>query len=71
MNHYQIFVVGYIIWRNIGVYTLVGYGVLFIITIPMQSYVGIITGKLRNLTAKLTDRRVQLMSELIAGIQVQ
>ncbi|XP_057334742.1 ATP-binding cassette sub-family C member 4-like isoform X2 [Microplitis mediator] len=36
----------------------------------MQSYVGKITGKLRNLTAKLTDRRVQLMSELIAGIQV-
>ncbi|XP_057334744.1 ATP-binding cassette sub-family C member 4-like [Microplitis mediator] len=66
----QIIVIGYIIWRSIGIYTLVGYGVLFLITIPMQGYVGVVTGKLRNLTAKLTDRRVQLMSELIAGIQV-
>ncbi|CAD6203315.1 GSCOCT00009756001.2-RA-CDS [Cotesia congregata] len=66
----QIIVIGYIIWRSIGIYTLVGYGMLFLITIPMQSYVGMVTGKLRDVTAKLTDRRVQLMSELIAGIQV-
>ncbi|CAD6227313.1 GSCOCT00011969001.2-RA-CDS [Cotesia congregata] len=66
----QIFVVGYIVWRNIGIYTLVGYGVLCLVTIPMQSYVGKISGKLRKVTAKLTDRRVQLMSELISGIQV-
>ncbi|CAD6203313.1 GSCOCT00009755001.2-RA-CDS [Cotesia congregata] len=66
----QIIVIGYIIWRSIGIYTLVGYGMLFLITIPMQGYVGIVSGKLRNVTAKLTDRRVQLMSELIAGIQV-
>ncbi|XP_074115828.1 ATP-binding cassette sub-family C member 4-like [Cotesia typhae] len=66
----QIIVIGYIIWRSIGIYTLVGYGMLFLITIPMQSYVGIVTGKLRKVTAMLTDRRVQFISELISGIQV-
>ncbi|XP_057334745.1 ATP-binding cassette sub-family C member 4-like isoform X1 [Microplitis mediator] len=66
----QVIVIGYLIWRSIGVYTLIGYGVLLLMTIPMQCYVGVRTGKLRNLTAKLTDRRVQFMSELIAGIQV-
>ncbi|XP_053595920.1 ATP-binding cassette subfamily C member 4-like [Microplitis demolitor] len=66
----QIVVIGYIVWRRIGIYTLVGYGVLFLITIPMQGYVGAVTGKLRNTTAKLTDRRVQLINEIIFGIQV-
>ncbi|XP_057334272.1 ATP-binding cassette sub-family C member 4-like [Microplitis mediator] len=66
----QIIVIGYIIWRSIGIYTLVGYGVLFLITIPMQGYIGAVTGKLRNSTAKLTDRRVQLISKIISGIQV-
>lgn len=67
---HQVAVIGYLIWRSIGIYTLVGYGVLLLITVPMQWYVGVMTGKLRNLTAKLTDRRIQLMSELISGIQV-
>ncbi|KAG8041564.1 hypothetical protein G9C98_002857 [Cotesia typhae] len=59
----QVAVIGYLIWRSIGIYTLVGYGVLLLITVPMQGYVGVMTGKLRNLTAKLTDRRIQLMKK--------
>ncbi|XP_034944749.1 multidrug resistance-associated protein 4-like [Chelonus insularis] len=66
----QIVVVGIIMWQSIGVYTLVALGSLMIMTIPLQSYLSKISGYLRELIAKLTDRRIQLMSELIAGIQV-
>ncbi|KAH0534630.1 hypothetical protein KQX54_006034 [Cotesia glomerata] len=66
----QIVVVGYIMWQSIGIYTLIGFGSLFLLTIPIQAYASILSGKLRASIAGLTDRRVQLMSELVAGIQV-
>ncbi|CAD6222001.1 GSCOCT00005267001.2-RA-CDS [Cotesia congregata] len=66
----QIIVVGYIMWQSIGIYTLIGFGSLLLLTIPIQAYASILSGKLRASIAGLTDRRVQLMSELVAGIQV-
>ncbi|XP_008553008.1 ATP-binding cassette sub-family C member 4 isoform X2 [Microplitis demolitor] len=66
----QVIIVGYIMWQSIGIYTLVGFATLLLLTIPMQAYASILSGKLRESIAGLTDRRVQLMSELVAGIQV-
>ncbi|XP_034942803.1 multidrug resistance-associated protein 4-like isoform X2 [Chelonus insularis] len=66
----QLVVVGYIMWQSIRIYSLVALGSLIILTIPVQTYLSKISGNLRALIARLTDRRVQLMSELIAGIQV-
>lgn len=57
-------------WQSIGIYTLIGFGSLLLLTIPIQAYASILSGKLRASIAGLTDRRVQLMSELVAGIQV-
>ncbi|XP_057321987.1 ATP-binding cassette sub-family C member 4-like isoform X1 [Microplitis mediator] len=66
----QIIIVGCIMWQSIGIYTLVGFVTMLLLSIPMQGYASLISGKLRKLTAKLTDRRIQLISEIIAGIQV-
>lgn len=57
-------------WRTIGVASFVGIGALLLMAIPIQTYISKIGGVLRGLIAQLTDRRVQLMNELIAGIQV-
>ncbi|XP_057321988.1 ATP-binding cassette sub-family C member 4-like isoform X2 [Microplitis mediator] len=65
----QIIIVGCIMWQSIGIYTLVGFVTMLLLSIPMQGYASLISGKLRKLTAKLTDRRIQLISEIIAGIQ--
>lgn len=63
-------VVATIMWHKIGVSSLVGVGSLLIIVIPIQGTFGILSRNIRAKIAPLTDRRVQLMSELIAGIQV-
>lgn len=66
----QVIVVGYIMWMKIGVSTLVGIGSLLIISLPIQGSFSLLSRNIRAIIAPLTDRRVQLMSELIAGIQV-
>ncbi|XP_057321788.1 ATP-binding cassette sub-family C member 4-like [Microplitis mediator] len=66
----QIIIVGYLMWQSIEIYILVGFVTMFLLCIPMQGYVLLLSGKLRKLIAKLTDRRIQLISEIIAGIQV-
>ncbi|XP_036143536.1 multidrug resistance-associated protein 4-like isoform X2 [Monomorium pharaonis] len=66
----QIAIAGYIMWQKIGILTLVGIGSL-LITIPIvQGFISILNYKLRAMIAPLTDRRVQIMSELVTGIQV-
>ncbi|XP_043284009.1 probable multidrug resistance-associated protein lethal(2)03659 isoform X2 [Venturia canescens] len=66
----QLIVVGYIMWQSVKVSTLVGIGSLLLLAVPIQSYLSRVSSTLRSSTAQLTDRRVQLMNELIAGIQV-
>lgn len=57
-------------WHIIGLSTFAGIGALLMMAVPLQTYISIISGKLRKKIAQLTDRRIQLMSEIIAGIQV-
>jgi hypothetical protein len=57
-------------WQKIGISTLVGIGTLLIIAIPIQGTFSLLSRNIRAMIAPQTDRRVQLMSELVAGIQV-
>ncbi|XP_070149137.1 ATP-binding cassette sub-family C member 4 [Polyergus mexicanus] len=66
----QVIIVGYIMWRKIGVSIFIGIGLLLIISLPIQGTFGLLSRNMRAKIAPLTDRRVQLMNELIAGIQV-
>ncbi|KYN28009.1 Multidrug resistance-associated protein 4 [Trachymyrmex cornetzi] len=63
-------IIGTIMWQKVGISCLVGIGTLLIIVLPGQGTLSFLNLKLRATIAPLTDRRVQLMSELIAGIQV-
>lgn len=66
----QIVIVGTIMWRKIGISVLVGIGSLLVISLIVQGNFSVLSRKIRAMIAPLTDRRVQLMSELVAGIQV-
>lgn len=57
-------------WQKIGISVLVGIGSLLIIALVIQGFFSLLSRKIRAMIAPLTDRRVQLMSELVAGIQV-
>ncbi|XP_011259351.2 multidrug resistance-associated protein 4 [Camponotus floridanus] len=66
----QIIIVGYIMWQKVGVSILIGIGILLIISIPVQGTISLLSRSIRAIIAPLTDRRIQLMNELVAGIQV-
>ncbi|XP_029164634.1 multidrug resistance-associated protein 4-like isoform X2 [Nylanderia fulva] len=66
----KILIVGYIMWQKIGISFLVSIGLLLIICLPIQGTFSVLSRDIRAKIAPLTDRRVQLMNELIAGIQV-
>ncbi|XP_072762869.1 ATP-binding cassette sub-family C member 4 [Anoplolepis gracilipes] len=66
----QIIIVGYIMWQKVGISIFVGIGLLLIISLPIQGTFSLLSHNIRAKIAPLTDRRVQLMNELIAGIQV-
>ncbi|XP_075988681.1 putative multidrug resistance-associated protein lethal(2)03659 [Anticarsia gemmatalis] len=58
----------YLMYRQIGVATLVGVAFLLMF-IPLQGYLGKITSKLRRKTAMRTDNRIRLMNEVIQSIE--
>ncbi|XP_071628428.1 ATP-binding cassette subfamily C member 4-like [Temnothorax longispinosus] len=66
----QIMITGTILWQKIGILVLIGFGLLLIMTLVVQGTFSVLSRKIRVMIAPLTDRRVQLMSELVAGIQV-
>ena len=67
----QMIIVAYIMSMYIGNVALAGMAVILSVSLPFQAlityYFG---GALRAQIAKITDCRVQLMSELVSGIQV-
>lgn len=69
-NLYQVMLIGYLIWQSVGVAALIGLGALTVQTILFQGYLSYLGAQLRSSIASKTDERVQLMSELISGIQV-
>ncbi|XP_046622338.1 ATP-binding cassette sub-family C member 4-like [Neodiprion virginianus] len=66
----QVLLLGYMMWQFVGEAALVGIGVMIMQTMPVQGYLSHIAGILRAKIAVKTDERVQLMSELVSGIQV-
>ncbi|EFA04472.2 putative multidrug resistance-associated protein lethal(2)03659-like Protein [Tribolium castaneum] len=67
---FQVVLVTYLIWREMGVSTLAGVLSMLCLTLPVQGYLGKLTSKLRLKTAQRTDYRVKLMNEIISGIQI-
>ncbi|XP_046428414.1 ATP-binding cassette sub-family C member 4-like [Neodiprion fabricii] len=66
----QVILIGYVMWQSVGPAALVGIGTMMMQTIPIQGYLSNLSAKFRSKIAVKTDDRVQLMSELISGIQV-
>ncbi|XP_011705629.1 PREDICTED: multidrug resistance-associated protein 4-like [Wasmannia auropunctata] len=66
----QMAIIGFIMWQQIGVLVLVGIGLLLFVAIIVHGTLSLLSRRIRAIIAPLTDRRVQLMSELVAGIQV-
>lgn len=66
----QVAMTGYVMWQAVGAAALVGIGAMIVVMIPVQGYLSTISAKLRYKIGLKTDERVQLMSELISGIQV-
>ncbi|XP_055617486.1 ATP-binding cassette sub-family C member 4-like [Toxorhynchites rutilus septentrionalis] len=65
----ELLVLGFFIYREIGVAGLIG--IVFLLSfIPLQGWVGKKAASYRLKTATRTDRRVRFMNEIIQGIQV-
>ncbi|KAG5331345.1 MRP4 protein, partial [Acromyrmex charruanus] len=60
-------IIGTIMWQKVSISSFVSTGTLLIIVLLGQGTLNFLNLKLRTMIAPLTDRRVQLMSELIAG----
>ena len=65
----QFVLVMYLSWKSIGNATFVG-GALILLFVPFQSWIGKKFSQLRSETAKKTDIRIRIMSEIIQGIKV-
>ncbi|KAL5236135.1 hypothetical protein ACI65C_003545 [Semiaphis heraclei] len=61
--------VTYFLWKEVGAASILGVAT-FIIFIPLQAWLGSSVSKSRLETANRTDARVNLMNEIISGIQV-
>ncbi|CAH0699047.1 unnamed protein product [Spodoptera exigua] len=66
----QVGVVLYFVYDAAGWAPYVGLFGVIIIILPLQAGLTKLTGVVRRMTAKRTDRRIKLMSEIINGIQV-
>ncbi|XP_075985083.1 ATP-binding cassette sub-family C member 4-like [Anticarsia gemmatalis] len=66
----QLIVVCYLIYLKIGYAAIVGVIGIVLQTIPVQSYMSKLAARLRMRTACKTDERVQIMDEIISGMQV-
>eukprot|EP00794_Sanderia_malayensis_P020178 gene20178-22153_t len=60
---------GYLIWREIGVSSLAGIGLLLLL-VPLQLAMGRLLIKFRREIVSFTDKRVKVVNEIITGIRV-
>ncbi|KAH8412635.1 hypothetical protein KR009_003917, partial [Drosophila setifemur] len=65
----QVLVITYLMYREIGIAAVFGVA-LMLLFIPLLMYMGKRTKDLRAKTALRTDKRMRIMNEIIAGIQV-
>ncbi|XP_011877743.1 PREDICTED: multidrug resistance-associated protein 4-like [Vollenhovia emeryi] len=66
----QVVIITSLMWQKIGISTLVGVGLQLTIALMVQGIFSWINYKIKVKIMLLTDRRVQLISELVAGIQI-
>ncbi|OAD54852.1 hypothetical protein WN48_06052 [Eufriesea mexicana] len=66
----QIIFVTVIMWHKAGLPSIIGVAILLLITIPNHTVFLSLVRQIRKIVATLTDSRVQLMNELISGIEV-
>jgi len=65
----ELLIASYFLYQQIGVASFYGIAIL-LLYLPLQTYLSRLTSALRLKTALRTDRRVRMMNEIIAGIQV-
>ncbi|CAG2109953.1 unnamed protein product [Medioppia subpectinata] len=65
----QAAIVLYLLWSHLRWTCLAGMGIL-VLFIPFQVLMGRMFGSIRQKTAELTDSRIRLMHEIIAGMRV-
>ncbi|XP_071947871.1 ATP-binding cassette sub-family C member 4-like [Antedon mediterranea] len=51
-------------------YVLIGYVILFFAIVPLQTCLGVVFGIYRKKTATITDKRITIMSEVLAAMRV-
>ncbi|XP_050359934.1 ATP-binding cassette sub-family C member 4-like isoform X2 [Nymphalis io] len=66
----QLAAVFYLGYAQAGYAAIIGLTALIIIALPIQGVIGQLLGKVRFRNAEKTDQRIQVMSEVINGIQV-
>lgn len=64
----ETFVTIYFLWQEVGVSSVIGV-ITLLIFIPLQIWLASITSNIRLKTAERTDKRVNLMNEIISGLQ--
>ena len=69
MSPFQIIVCLILIYQEVGVSTFVGLGVL-ILMIPLNAQIFMAIHRFRTRKTKITDARVKLMNEILAGIRI-
>ncbi|XP_006608778.1 probable multidrug resistance-associated protein lethal(2)03659 isoform X2 [Apis dorsata] len=65
----QIFVIAYLIFREIGWGAITGM-TTFLLCIPLQMYLGKKVSRLTLVTAQKIDNRLSLMNQIIAGVEI-
>lgn len=65
----EVIILSFFIYKEIGMSGLLGIAFMLCF-MPLQIWMGIMTGEYRKRTVKETDIRIRLMSEIINGIQV-
>ncbi|CAG2114537.1 unnamed protein product [Medioppia subpectinata] len=65
----QAAIVTYLLWSHLGWTCLTGMGII-VLFIPFQVLMGRMFRSIRQKTAELTDSRIRLMQEIIAGMRV-
>lgn len=66
----QSVVVAYLIWRRARWVGVIGVTFLLLTTVPVQTYLGHYRSSLRKKVARRTDKRIEIMNEIVQGIQV-
>ncbi|XP_022093403.1 LOW QUALITY PROTEIN: multidrug resistance-associated protein 4-like [Acanthaster planci] len=65
----QLILVTALIWREIGISCLAGMPILILLA-PLQGYMAKLFSRFRSKTALLSDARIRIMNEVIAGMRV-